>query len=130
MNWDKYRYAFGAGPGWPAIRREVICLAIGLSARRLAGVVGAREKSGPAIKTPIDTSHDTRTLRLRAYVWPDQFERLERLQAAIKLARRSDLQIDKADAAEWVAALAAPRAGTATVLYHSVVWSYLPGATA
>ncbi len=44
------------------------------------------------------------------------------------IGRRPDRKIEKADAVEWVAAkLAEPQeAGTTRVLFHTIVWDYLP----
>jgi hypothetical protein len=81
-------------------------------------------------QAPIDVNDDDQALRLEAYVWPDQPDRMARLRAAIALARETGVAIAKADAADWVRDNFAPRAGVATILYHSVVWSYLPRATA
>jgi hypothetical protein len=76
---------------------------------------------------PADLRDDAAALRLLSYVWPDQADRLQRLRAAIALARSLGTRVDAADALPWVQrALAAPRPGRATVLYHSVVWQYLP----
>ncbi|MEK7383689.1 MAG: DUF2332 family protein, partial [Elusimicrobiota bacterium] len=78
---------------------------------------------------PIDLAADGAALRLLSYVWPDQHERLQRLRAAIALARRLKVRVDAADALPWVRnALAARREGQTTVLYHSVMWQYLPAA--
>src|SRR6201999_190792 len=38
--------------------------------------------------------------------------------------------VERADAADWTAARAAPREGVATVVFHSIFWQYLPPATA
>jgi hypothetical protein len=79
---------------------------------------------------PIDLAASGAALRLLSYVWPDQAERLERTRAAIGLAQRLALRVEAADALPWVTrALAAPRPGQASVLYHSVMWQYLPAAT-
>jgi hypothetical protein len=80
---------------------------------------------------PIDLRADGAALRLIAYVWPDQRERVERTRAAIAMAmQRDDLRVEAADALPWAEReLAAPRRGFATVLYHSVVWQYLRPAT-
>ena len=66
-------------------------------------------------------------LRLRAYVWADQAARLERLNAAIELARETGVKVEKADAAAWVRARLDGQlpVGT-TVLYHSVFFQYPP----
>lgn len=79
---------------------------------------------------PIDLRQPGAALRLASYVWPDQRERLERLRAAIALAQGSGLRVEAADALEWTRReLAVPRAGRATVLYHSMMWQYMPQAT-
>lgn len=79
---------------------------------------------------PIDLADDGAAMRLMSYVWPDQRERLDRLRAAIELAQQLQLHIEAGDALPWVRhALAEPRAGQATVLYHSVMWQYMPAAT-
>jgi len=80
---------------------------------------------------PVDLSDPAQALRLKSYVWADATQRMERIDAAIALAgeRRPDLV--QADAGEWVPAmLARPQEdGVARVLYHSVMWQYLPIAT-
>jgi hypothetical protein len=79
---------------------------------------------------PIDLHADGAALRLLSYVWADQAERLQRLRAAITLAQQRALHVEAADALAWVQrALATPRTGCATVLYHSVMWQYIPQAT-
>jgi hypothetical protein len=79
---------------------------------------------------PIDLRQPGAALRLASYVWPDQRERLERLRAAIALAQALDVRVEAADALAWVTReLAMPRPGRATVLYHSMMWQYMPPAT-
>jgi len=80
---------------------------------------------------PIDVGTDTGALTLASYVWPDPPERLARLQAAIAVAASVPATVERADAAAWLAArLAEPAVpGTATVVFHSAMWPYLPAAT-
>ncbi|WP_342642422.1 DUF2332 domain-containing protein [Rhodoligotrophos ferricapiens] len=67
--------------------------------------------------------------RLLSYVWPDQTDRMRRLSAILDLAARTHLSIDQADAADWVEQrLEQPVPGTAHVIYHTIVWQYLPQA--
>ena len=75
---------------------------------------------------PIDpTTHDGQ-LTLLSYVWPDQRERFPLLRAAFEVAMRVPATVDAASAADWLAReLATPAPGLATVVYHSVFWSYL-----
>jgi hypothetical protein len=80
--------------------------------------------------SPIDLQADGAALRLMSYVWPDQQERLLRLRAAITLAQRLQVRVEAADALTWAQdVLATQRRGCATVLYHSVMWQYLPEPT-
>jgi len=77
---------------------------------------------------PIDLSDPEQALRLEAYVWPENHARLARLQAIIGLARANPPRVTRADAADWVELrLGEPQsAGVTRVLYHSIVWQYLP----
>ncbi|WP_425229283.1 DUF2332 domain-containing protein [Sphingomonas sp.] len=80
---------------------------------------------------PMDAADPAVEARLSAYVWAEKPERLERLRAAIAMVRDEGVQLDRADAADWVEArLAEPQAASVTrVLMHSVVWQYLPAGT-
>jgi len=64
--------------------------------------------------------------RLPAYLWPDQPERLARLEAALAIAAAHPPRVDQADAADWIeASLAlAPEPGVARVAMHSVAFQY------
>jgi len=84
---------------------------------------------GACDRRPTDLDDPAQRRRLRACIWPDQFERLERSRRAIDLALAHGVGVDAADALDWTQSRVAPKAGAATVLYHSVFWQYLPGAT-
>ena len=78
-------------------------------------------------RAPIDVTNDADRLRLAAYIWPDQAERHARTAAALDLAGTRRPMVDEDDAGTWTAeALATRPADAATVLFHSVVWQYLP----
>lgn len=77
-------------------------------------------------QAPIDPTTDEGATRLRSFLWPDQVDRLARLDAAIEVARRVPVAVDRADAADWIEAqLAEPAPGRATVVHHSIVLQYL-----
>lgn len=82
-------------------------------------------------RAPVDLLDPASAQRLRAYVWADNPERLARLDAAIALARACRPRLDACDAADWIGArLIAPQeADTTRVVWHSIVWQYLPEAT-
>jgi hypothetical protein len=76
--------------------------------------------------SPIDVSTEEGRRRARSYVWPDQIDRHQRLDAALAVAARVPATIEQADLAEWAEArLAEPAPGRATVLAHSIVWQYV-----
>jgi hypothetical protein len=56
---------------------------------------------------------------------------MARLDAAVALATTRPPRLDRADAGDWIAArLIAPQdADTTRVVFHSIVWQYLPDAT-
>ncbi len=80
---------------------------------------------------PINLADPEAALRLKAYVWPDAGERMARIDAAIALAARQPPDLVAADAGDFAAAmLARPAvAGTARVMFHSIMWQYMPAAT-
>lgn len=76
---------------------------------------------------PVDLSDPDQAMRLKSYTWPDQDERLSRLDAAIRLAQESDTRVEQADALAWLSERLAnrPKSGL-TVIYHSVFLIYPP----
>ncbi|NBC35666.1 DUF2332 family protein [Novosphingobium sp. FSY-8] len=80
--------------------------------------------------SPIDLTDPPAALRLKSYVWAEVSERMDRLDAVVALARQQRPDLTRADAADWVEQrLAAPQAeGVCRVLYHSIVWQYIPPA--
>jgi hypothetical protein len=81
-------------------------------------------------RDPIDAGDAESALTLLSYVWPDQEQRLALLRAALAVAREIPVPIDRTSVDDWLPArLAEPVAGVATVVFHSVVWQYLPNDT-
>ena len=80
---------------------------------------------------PINLADPDAALRLKAYVWPDAAERMARIDAAIALAGVQPPDLVAADAGDFAAEmLARPRKqGTARVMFHSIMWQYMPTAT-
>lgn len=77
---------------------------------------------------PLDPVADQ--LRLLAYLWPDQPDRLTRTRAALDLASRQRVQVDRGDAADWLEnRLATPRPEALHLIFHTVAWQYFPPAT-
>ena len=80
---------------------------------------------------PVDLADPEQALRLKAYVWADAKERMARIDAAIALASERRPDLVEQDAGDFVREmLARPQeAGVTRVLYHSVMWQYLPPET-
>lgn len=63
-------------------------------------------------------------LRLIAYLWPDQPERIERTRAAMALQAA---ELDQQDAADWLADRLAPAwPGRLHLVFHTIAWQYFP----
>lgn len=79
-------------------------------------------------QAPVDLSDPEAALRVKSYVWPENRERLARIDAAIALAAERAPDVVCADAADWVdQRLAVPQAaGVTRVIHHSIVWQYIP----
>lgn len=75
--------------------------------------------------SPLDVSDPSQALKLKSYTWADQQDRLSRLDAAMALARETQVKVDRADAIPWLKHKLANRPATGlTVVYHSVFLIY------
>jgi hypothetical protein len=76
---------------------------------------------------PLDPKWPEDRLRLLAFIWPDQADRVERTLAAIQLAARVPAEIAKDDAAAWMErVLADPAPDRVRVVFHTIAWQYFP----
>ena len=74
---------------------------------------------------PVDATTEDGRLTLLSYVWPDQAHRFRLLRAALEVAAETPATVEAAEAVAWTEQRWRPEAGTATVLYHSIVMQYL-----
>ena len=83
---------------------------------------------GGVDQNPLNVARPEIAEQLLAYVWPDQAERVARIEAAIALARTYPPRLERADAAEWIEQrLAQPQTkGVSRIVFHSIVLVYLP----
>jgi hypothetical protein len=127
--WDRYHYHIGA-VGWGDPQSPVrIWPSWEGPSPPIDAPIRVIERLACDI-APVDLEDPAQRLRLRAYVWADQRERLSRLESAIDLARAHGPRVERADAADWVRTkLREPAASSATVLYHSIMWQYLSSET-
>ncbi len=126
---DRFHYRYGdAEWGHPAspVRLEPEVLG---NAVPLDGTLVVHRRGGCDI-APVDILDEAARRRLRSYVWPDQPLRMERLDAALSLGVQFPPVLERMDAAAFVGkALEARHEGMAFVLYHSIMWQYMPLAT-
>ena len=82
-------------------------------------------------QAPVDLTDPDQALRLKAYVWADATERMARLDTAIAMAERAAPELEQSDAVDFVRGLlAGPQEdGVTRVLFHTIVWQYLPAAS-
>ena len=124
LRWDHYRYDSAHGSWGPKSSPVVFGSAFNGNAPPLDTVVDVVERRGCDLN-PLDPTTDAGRLTLLSFVWPDQDERFRQLSNAIEVARTVPAELERADAFEWLEArLAHPRAGVATVVFHSVVLLY------
>ena len=126
LNGDRYRHQVGPdGPWWgPAASPVALADAWQGSAPSATAPLRVVERHGSDV-APVDLAQPGAADRLLAYVWPDQTARLDRLRAALAVAEQHPVAVDRLGAAEAVARMGL-RPGHLTVLWHSVMWQYVP----
>ena len=127
---DRYAYDFGENRRWGDPTSPV---------RIGSDWTGA----APALDTPLQIASraavDLRPVnararddreRMLAYIWPEQSERLRRIEPALEIVAASDLAITQGDALAWLNNVMSgpPRTDVCRVVYHSVFFQYLPAA--
>ncbi|WP_233356044.1 DUF2332 domain-containing protein [Henriciella aquimarina] len=128
QNWDRYSYTAETWQRPAPSKSDVLITAdwqLGppghLDARPQVASRAACDLS------PFDLSDADDVLRLKCYTWADQTERLARLDAAVTLAQKTGIAVEKADAADWLVRRLAERpAHGLTVVFHSVFLIYPP----
>jgi hypothetical protein len=123
MNWD--RFGFAHSPWKRTASTPLIPTRIEGMPPAWRDIAIASRKA--CDQNPLDYNDPEQRLRLRAYIWADQTARLERLNAALDLARAQGHKVEKADAAEWVRRkLTGDLPVGTSVIYHSVFYQYPP----
>ena len=119
LHWDDYALAVGGqvfGPATPALTLAPDWTGPLPPATRPK--VTAR--AGVDLN-PLDPTRDA--LRLQAYLWPDQPERLALTKAAMQAARTP---IAKDDAVNWLADQLTHTSGQLHLVYTTIAWQYFP----
>jgi len=125
LRWDRFAYAadgFAWGPADSPLRLE---FEFEGAAPPLPDSVTIDERRG-CDPNPIDAATPEGRLALLSYIWPDQRQRIARMEAAASVAAGVRVTIDREGASAWTErVLAEPAPGRATVVYHSIVSQYL-----
>ena len=129
LNWDAFAYAAQDGSWRRGPADAPLVLATDWSGPPPPGAEVRVVSRAACDVAPVAVSDPVQRRRLAAYIWADQADRLERLRGAIDVARARDVEVAAADAAEWLPRRLKPQAGVATVLYHSVMFQYVPPAS-
>ena len=125
LRWDAFRYE-ARGDKWGPPDSPVRLCSFN-SEKPLPFEVEAEIAERDGCDTdPIDANSEAGRLTLLSYVWPDQLARIRNLRAALEVARSIPIEVERANAAEWLEdRLAEPQPGVATIVYHSIVLQYL-----
>jgi len=125
MNWDRYHYQLG-NQVW-GDEHSPVTLAPDWDGKlpKLQNI-NVLHRAGCDLN-PIDLGSEAQVTTLLSYLWPDQTDRLTRTRAAIDLAKENPVQIDKADAIDWLEnRLSTRHEGHVHVIYHTIAWQYFP----
>jgi hypothetical protein len=127
--WDRYRYTYANGAWGPA--GATLHLA-GEEARhvppKLLDLTPAVRSRTGIDRSPIDVTTDNGALLLKSFVWADQAERLERLDAAIATVRADPPELIWGDLADRLPEILEALAGSdaLTLVWETAVLGYVP----
>jgi hypothetical protein len=124
--WDRYHYDLGDAGAWGDPASPVKLDTAWTGARPPLGAPVSVVSRSACDRKPVDIRDPVARRRLKAFLWPDQFERLARLDAALSMALAADTRVEAEDAVTWTARRATSAEGAATVLFHSIFWQYMP----
>lgn len=122
LRFDAYLYELPSGATWgdPA---SPLTLS-GFTTDVPLGPVEVASRRG-CDRSPVDATAPHGRLLLMSYVWPDHVDRFVRLRAALDVAARLPVTVDRADAVTWTRARLAEDSDAVPVVFHSVVMQYL-----
>ncbi len=125
---DRYAYDLGEGRKWgdPASPVKIAAPWSG-EAPALDTRLQIASRQAVDLK-PVDARAGADRERMLAYIWPEQTERLRRIEPALDMVARSDLIVARGDALAWLRNVMAgpPEDGVCRVVFHSVFFQYLP----
>jgi len=126
--WDRYGYAYGAGRWGPAGAAVQLTGGEGRPVPPGLLQIRPRVRSRTGIDlNPVDVGTEEGALLLRSFVWADQAERLERLDAAIEAVRADPPEIIQGDVADALPQVldSLRDSGALTLVWETAVLGYL-----
>jgi hypothetical protein len=126
LNLNFPRYAVRLGEVAACARASAVTLAPAWRGREAAAGELAITAARGVDLHPLDVALPADRQSLRAYVWPGEVARAERLEAAIGIARCHPPQVEVGRASSWLARCLgeAQPADTRRVVFHSMVLQY------
>jgi hypothetical protein len=129
---DRYRYDYGSGS--PILGPSDSPVLLRCSVTSPSGAAAAAPSELPQVVwrlgvdiAPIDVRAAAATRWLEALLWPGEGDRLERLRAALDVARRDPPSLVQHDLTTGIGdLLAAAPSGATVVVFHTAVLAYLP----
>ncbi len=122
--WDRFGYRLGEME-WGDTGSSVRLAPDWTGPTPPSSAIHIRERAGCDL-SPLDPTSHTDRLRLISYIWADQTDRIVRTRAALDIAAKERLRVEKADALEWLdKQLAQVHDGATHVVYHTIAWQYL-----
>ncbi|MEY9873410.1 hypothetical protein ABH931_002892 [Streptacidiphilus sp. MAP12-33] len=123
---DRYRYRYDGAEAFGADSPVTLDCATTGPVPLPAALPRVVSRTGADLN-PLDPTDPDDTRWLESLVWPGQQQRLDRLRAALAVARDEPARIVRGDLNARVAELvAAAPAGSTPVVFHSAVLTYLP----
>ncbi len=123
--WDRRRYRLGELGEWGP-RDARVHLDIEWRGEPPPLAPAAVASRAACDRKPVDLTDPVQRRRLKAYIWPDQDDRLQRLEAAIAETLAAGVTVETADAVAWAKREGHAQPGLATVVFHSVFFGYMP----
>ena len=125
--WDRYRYRYEEGSWGPD------AAALELTGEERGSVPASLLRLRPRVRhrrgidlSPLDLTRDEDVLLLKAFVWADQRERLERLDRAVETLRADPPALERGNIVDALPqALADRQLGALTVVFQTAVIGYL-----
>jgi len=123
--WDHYRYEYGSHV-WGEVDAPIILSPAVKGELPEFTELSVTQRAGCDLN-PIDVHDHKEKGKLLSYLWPDQFERIEKTSHAIDFVSHQQERLEKSDAIKWLETrLQTQHQNAVHVVYHTIAWQYFP----